>query len=252
MKNDLVRKSGKLVKRNASTILTVMGGAGVVVTAVLTAKATPKALMLLEQAKEEKQEELTKFEKVKAAGPAYIPAVLVGAGTIACIFGANILNKKQQAALMSAYALVDNSYKEYQAKVKEKYGEEGDAEIRTEIANDKFKEEPKQPEDDGKKLFFDEYSNTFFRATNEEVLRAEYLLNREVTSNYYATLNELREMLGMPKTDYGDTVGWSSAQMYDMYWECWIEFEHEKVEAEDGTEYFILRYTEPCPEFEDY
>ena len=41
-----------------------------------TVKATPKALSLLEQAKEEKGEELTKLETVKIAGPAYIPSIV--------------------------------------------------------------------------------------------------------------------------------------------------------------------------------
>lgn len=43
----------------------------------------------------------------------YSPAVAIGASTIACIMGANALNRRQQVALTSAYALDQNSYKEY-------------------------------------------------------------------------------------------------------------------------------------------
>ena len=42
------------LRRNSSTILTCAGGVGVVATAVLTAKATPKAMRLLEEARNEK------------------------------------------------------------------------------------------------------------------------------------------------------------------------------------------------------
>ena len=63
----------QFIKRNASTILTCIGATGVVATAVMVAKEAPKALSLLEDAKEEKGEELTKWEKVKIAGPVYIP-----------------------------------------------------------------------------------------------------------------------------------------------------------------------------------
>ena len=105
------------VEKNGPTFLTCIGSIGVVVTSVMAIKATPKAIVLLEDARDEKGDDLTKFEKVMVAGPAYIPTMIVGASTIACVFGANILNRRQQAALMSAYALLDSTYKEYQSKV---------------------------------------------------------------------------------------------------------------------------------------
>ena len=107
----------EFLRRNSSTILTCVGAVGVVATSVMAVKATPKAMTLLENAKAEKGEDLTKLEKVKVAGPAYIPTVITGVGTLACIFGANIISKHQQATLMSAYALIDNSYREYREKV---------------------------------------------------------------------------------------------------------------------------------------
>lgn len=248
-----LRKTQKVVKRNAPVILSTVGAVGVVATGVMAAKATPKALLLLQQAKEEKNnEELLLIEKVVAVAPAYIPATLVGVSTIACIFGAHVLNKKQQAALMSAYALLNTSYQDYKNKTKEILGEAGEKEIRTELAKDKAKEQDVKDEDDGKNLFYDEYSKRYFRATNETILRAEYELNKEVTTNFYATLNEYYDMIGLDRIDGGDSIGWSSSQMYDMYWNDWIEFWHEKVELEDGMVCYIIHYTEPFPDFEDY
>ena len=55
-------------KRNASTILTTVGGLGVIATAITVAKATPKALELLEEAREEKGEDLTRIEKNQNSG----------------------------------------------------------------------------------------------------------------------------------------------------------------------------------------
>ena len=104
---------GAFFKRNSSVILTCVGGIGVIATAVLSVKATPKAYERIEQAKKEKGKELTKFETIKSAAPSYIPAVAVGLGTLVCIFGANALNKRQQASLISAYTLIDKSYKQY-------------------------------------------------------------------------------------------------------------------------------------------
>ena len=125
----LISKSQLFLKRNAPTILTCMGGVGVVATTVMAVKATPKALTLLEEAKEEKGEVLTELEVVKTIAPCYIPTILMGAATISCIFGANILNKRQQASLASAYALLSTSYKEYKDKVEEMMGEGANEQI---------------------------------------------------------------------------------------------------------------------------
>lgn len=152
------------------TVLTCAAAAGVVGTAVLTAKATPKALDLLHRAEEEKQEELTLVEKIKVTAPAYIPAILAGASTIICIFGANGLNKKQQASLASAYALLDRSYREYVEKTKEMYGEESDAYVRQEIVKDHNEElEFDIPEDE--QLFFDFNSYQYFTAKIGDVIQ---------------------------------------------------------------------------------
>ena len=134
------------LKRHSSTILTVMGAIGVGATAVIAVKDTPKALQILEEAKQEKGEDLTVKEKIVTAGPVYIPAIAVGVSTIACIFGANALNKRNQAALMSAYALLDQSYKDYKRKVSDIYGEDADKKIIEEVAKEEL--EPRDSIDD--------------------------------------------------------------------------------------------------------
>lgn len=134
------------LKRHSSTILTVIGAIGVGATAVIAVKDTPKALQILEEAKQEKGEDLTVKEKIVTAGPVYIPAIAVGVSTIACIFGANTLNKRNQAALMSAYALLDQSYKDYKRKVSDIYGKDADKKIIEEVAKEEL--EPRDSIDD--------------------------------------------------------------------------------------------------------
>ena len=162
----------EFLRRNSSTILTCIGAVGVVATAVMAVKATPKALERIEEAEEEKGEKLTKLEVVNVAGPAYIPAVITGAATVACILGSNILNKRDQASLMSAYALLDNSYKEYKKKVEELYGEDANARIRAEIAKDKYTGDEELNDNDNTEQFFDFYSGRYFNSTRERVLMA--------------------------------------------------------------------------------
>lgn len=246
--NPILNKTARFLKRNSSTILTVVGVGGVVVTTVLAVKATPKAMELISNAKEEKGEELTKLEVVKAAAPVYIPAVLSGIGTIACITGANIVSRKAQASIMSAYMLVDNSYKQYKNAVKELYGEETHNKIMDHVRLEKAKDvgisascftsncdlaiadECGEPV-----LFYDEYGNRYFETTIERVLDAEYHINRNFVLRGYTTLNELYEFLGLEETEYGDKVGWCVDD--ELYW---IDFNHRKVTMDDGLECYII------------
>lgn len=250
--NKLARKSQLFFKRNGSTILTCMGGVGVVATSVLAVKATPKALRLIDAAKEEKGDNLTKMEIVKVAGPSYIPAVLVGASTIACVFGANILNQRQQASLISAYALLDNSYKEYKNKVTELYGEDANDQIIASIAKDKYEEDEVKVED-GKQLFYDAYSGRYFESTMEDVIHAEYMLNRELSTFSYVCLNEFYDRLGLDPVDGGDEVGWNACELFEMCWSSWIDFHHEKTTIDDDLECYIIEMQyEPHADYLDY
>lgn len=99
------KRVGRQLYRSSPTILTVVASVGVVTTTIMAVRATPKAIKILKEAELEKGEDLSKLEIIRAAGPIYIPSVLLGVSTIACIFGANALNQKKQASLMSAYAI---------------------------------------------------------------------------------------------------------------------------------------------------
>lgn len=250
--NNLVQASKGFIKRNASTILTCVGSAGVVATAVMAVKATPKALAVIEKSEEAKGEKLTKTETIKVAAPAYIPTILMGTATIACIFGANVLNQRKQAALMSAYALLDSSYKEYREKVEELYGEGADAYVKEEITKDHY-EEGKYSLEDNKKLYYDDYSGRYFEATSEDILRAENYVNRTLSDTAGVFLNEFYEHVGLETTDYGDYMGWSSCEMYDTCWSSWLEFYHKKVVMDDGLECTIITFSmDPTFDFENY
>ena len=248
--NGLLKTSRMFIKRNASTILTVVGGAGVVTTTVLAVKATPKALTLLEEAKKEKGEDLTVLEKVLVTTPTYIPTVVSGMTTLACIFGANMLNKRQQAALMSAYALLDNSFKEYKVKVNELYGEDANDQIKEELAKDKYEEKEIK---NNEVLFYDDYSGRFFTSTLVKVKEAEYNLNRDIHLQGWAELNDLYRYLDIDGVDGGDVLGWSEGGNYESYWQAWVDFNHKTTTTDDGQEYIILTmFQEPYVDYESY
>ena len=249
---NLLDHSKVFLKRNASTILTCIGGAGVIATSAMAIKATPKAMILIEKAKEEKGDDLTKLEVVKTAAPVYIPSILVGVSTIACIFGANILNKHKQASLMSAYALLDTSYKDYKNKVIDLYGEDGVNRIKEELAKDVYEESDIQVED-GTELFYDELSKRYFESTKYKVQYAEYAINRDIRMRGYTTLSEFYEYLDIDDIEGGEMLGWSEGGNLARYWQSWIDFSHHKVVMDDGLECNIITaFMEPYPGYEDY
>ena len=226
----LCYKAASYLDRNSATILTFIGAVGVVTTAISAVKVTPKAISLIEKAERKNGKDLTKFEVIEVAGPVYIPTVLMGAATISCIFGANVLNRQKQAALTSAYALLNDYHKRYRGKLIELHGKEIDEEVRNEMARERCDfhqiglEVP-----DGKCIFYDEISGESIVRYEREIMDAEYHLNRNFVLRGYASLNELYEFLGMPQTEYGDTVGWSMCDGYS-----WIDFEHRLISRDDG------------------
>ena len=224
------------IKKNAPTILSGIGVIGVVATTVMAVKATPKALSILEQAEEEKGEKLSKWEKINTAGPVYIPTVITGVATIVCILGANTISKRQQATLISAYALLDNSYKEYKKKTDELYGEEAGKQVRSEIAKDKYTGD-EYSLDNEKELYFDFYSGRYFESTPEAVLWAEYETNRAMSVNGAVGLNEFYDFIGLEERPEYDSIGWSCGQTEEMYWHSWIEFDHEETTIDGDSEY---------------
>lgn len=105
-----------------SIFLSAMASLGVIVTAISAADATTKAEHILNK-------DIPTKEKVKEAWKFYIPTAGFALGTIACIAGASILNQKQQATMISAYKLLEASYKNYVTGVKGLYGEDAHRQV---------------------------------------------------------------------------------------------------------------------------
>lgn len=234
------------LKRNSPTIVSCIGAVGVVATTIAAIKATPKALSLIEDEKarinkqleqsgwQTRVDKLTTAETIKATWKCYIPTTVIGLSTITCIFGANALNKNQQAALTSAYILLDNAYKEYKSKVSSLLGEDANVHIQKSIVEDRYSDADISVSDENQ-LFYEYNYGEFFERTKTQVLNAEYNFNQKFISDGYATLNDFYEFLGLPKTQEGEIIGWSVQEGYLL-----VDFEHELLEMEDGMECTII------------
>jgi len=117
----LTKTCAKFLRKHGGTILAIGASIGVGLTMWETGKATVKATTFVTM---NKDEPMAKKEIVKDCWKFYIPAAVVGAGTVACILGSNALNKKQLASMTAAYMALGKTYQEYRREVAERIGAE--------------------------------------------------------------------------------------------------------------------------------
>ena len=242
-----MNKAEIFLKKHSSVILSSLGATGVIATTVLAVKATPKALSLVEEARTEKGEDLTTIEIIQAAWKPYVPSALIGLSTIACIFGASYLSTRGQASLMSAYALLDRTYKEYQNKVNEIYGNDANMNVRHEIVKSSFDDDMELH--DNMLLFYDHQSRHFFESTMEDVVRAENEFLEVFHKRGYACVNEYYDFLGIPHVEYGFQLGWFDIENNDPYNCKELTIEYEEVPIRGDKKCWIITTSMP-PSFD--
>lgn len=239
----------------AAVALALIGAIGVGITAVMTAKATPPAIKAVEAAEKKKGEELTKVETALAAAPVYAHAIGAGITTVACIIGSTVVSYKAQASLVGAYACLDRLHKDYRGKVRELFGDCADQQVMTAISPEETKrvvlnaeclcencclsdEEPGE-----KVLFYDTLTERYFTSTVEQVICAEYHLNRNYALGGHVSVLEWLEFLGLDpdegelEASIVDSEVWSVDDCDGLYW---IDFNHRKVRMDDGLECYII------------
>lgn len=222
MKKPDLSKAAKKAKitlaKKSPEILVGIGIAGMVTTVVLAVKATPKAVTLMEQKKEElKEDKLPPVEVVKAAWKCYIPAAAVGCASIACVVVASTVHARRNAALATAYSLSQSALKEYRGKVIETFGGKKEKEVRDAVAKEKITRNPIVSKEvfltkRGDTLCFDSLSGRYFKSDADTLRRAENSLNRMLINDVYVSLNEFYYEIGLPSTKIGDDLGWN---LYD-------------------------------------
>lgn len=207
---------GGIISKNSPHILTGLGCAGLLSTAILTAKATPKVLGILEAEEEYREKKhfipMTKMDKVKLTWKYYIPAGVVGGATIGCIIGANTVNVRRNAALASLYALSESAFREYKTKVVQEIGKPKEIKIRDEIAKDHIAKNPQTTNNvilsgTGEVLCYDMLSGRYFMSSYESIRQKVNDLNYELRSEMRLNLNELYYALDLPPIDLGNMVG---------------------------------------------
>ena len=243
----------KFLRKHGGTILAVAASVGVVATAIEAGRASTKAQKIIEKnmiaidCENYGESCYTTKQKILDCWKAYVPAVILGGGTIACILGSNALNKKQIASLTAAYMALGKTYQEYRRQVAERIGSEAEADI---LEKSKV-EEP--AEEDKQLLCYEPFSNRYFHATEAELYDAFYQMNRDFSLNGEVSINNLYSYLGLDYLPEKDDVGWCSDYMINKWEYFWIDFVANKQTTDDGLEvYQVYAFQPPIPDYLDY
>lgn len=231
--------------KHSPEILIGFGIAGSVAAAVCAVKATPKALVLIEEKKKELQKEkLTPLETVQAAWPCYIPALAAEAASIICFLGSSRTNNRRNAALATAYTLSESAFREYKSKVIETIGEKKDRDVMDSVAKSKAEHIPVQEvilTEKGNTLCLDCLSGRYFKTDIEKLKKAVNDLNFRMRSESFISLNDLYYEIGLDSTGIGEDLGWDIDKGY-------IEPRFSSQLTSDGSPCLVLDF-QRSPEY---
>lgn len=231
-------------KKHSPEILIGMGIAGAASSVIFAVKATPKAMILLEEKRQELGvEKLEAKEIIKTAAPVYIPTAVSFGVSVACIVGASSVNARRNAALTAAYTLSESTLRTYRDKVLETVGEDKEREIRQKVAIEQ-QQHTQEPQTlvvssaAGQLKCFDSLSGRYFVSTKNEIDKAVNEFNRQLRDDMRISLNDWYDLIGLDTNKLGDMLGWDIERGY-------VETCYASRLDEDGLPCLVVNYVEP-------
>lgn len=234
-----------MIKVKGKTMLLVVAGLGMGVTAWLAAKNTPDAQKRKEEALKEKREttgdenaQLTFVESIKAQFGAYIPAIVSGMVTVGSLVGSEVINKDN---LKKAEKALDD-YKD----MTERLDGKGASKVLEKAVEQKKKDEKKGKPWEKPESFRIVFQNhtIIFESTRADVIESIYEANRTFHGLGILTFNEFLGYLGQEGVGKdGDLRGWEQYVGETIYGYSWIDFGLKECEDEPWiTEIFMPCY----------
>lgn len=245
----LVKPISVVVKNNAPQILSGLGIALGIGAVGFTAKGTVKAVEIVKEKEKEKGEKLTKVEVVKATWKNYIPAASCSIASATCIVASTHISMRRLATMTAAYAMSENSLKEYKEKALEILGEKKEEEIRSSINKDYVEKHPPynaivENAKGGATLCLDKFGGRYFYSDADTIQRTINDLNRMLNMDYHVAMNDFYYIMDMKESGVGDEYGWN---LNDG---DWIDVEFTTELTEEGIPVLVMDFTVgPRPNF---
>ncbi len=279
---EMKTKAELALRQNSPQILVFSGIAGLIASGIMAVVVTKKKLPDIEA---QHKDALKKIDKDYAAVPSdpgtkeiqdadekklrnkeqghyifeltkiYAPSVLLAGASISSILAGNEMLRRRNLALAAAYATLDNAYKEYRARVVDRFGEEVDKELHLGARQQKI--EVTETDEDGKEKkvkktalvagpglsgyarYFAYGESTAAEPNidyNEMFLKGmQRTFNQMLKIKGVIYLNEVYEALGYKRTISGQQVGWVYDRHSDDHGDNYIDLRIEEVyrECED-------------------
>lgn len=158
----------------------------------------------------------------------YGPAIVVGGLSITAILAGHNITRKRNVALAAGYTAIDKAFKEYRGRVVERFGEALDKELRYNIKTKEI-EEIVTHEDGSESIVkksvevadpnvYSDYARFFDEAclgwTKDPEFNLKFLRDQQRYANDvlkakgHLFLNEVYDMIGIPRSKAGQFVGW--------------------------------------------
>jgi len=240
-------KTSLKIQKHSPEILLTAGIIGTVAGTVMACKATLKVKEILEEKDktvdtihnclEQKREDYTEEDAKKDLTIVYAqtglklvknyaPSIAIGVLSITSILAGHNILKKRNVAIAAAYSLLDKSFKNYRNNVIDKFGESVDRELKYNIKTKEIEVTDK----DGKThkelvevvdgelgdhslyaRFFDASCSDFQKDPEYNLMflrRQQDYANEKLKCQGHLFLNEVYDMLDIPRSKAGQVVGW--------------------------------------------
>ncbi len=235
----IIVKALGLIKENGPTILTTLAIVSSWATIPLAARGGIKAEKEMEKVgidKDNLKEELKNapVKVVGAVAKAYAPAVGMAALATGCAIGANVINLKRTAALLSLYTLASDKIKEYEKALPEALTEKQHGLVRSKMAENTLEKASHGKDIDfydtgrGHTRCYDSLSGRAFYHDVEKIKEAVNNFNELLINDYSASLNDFYDYLSLDSIELGSMVGWDSQNLLRITYDSTI-FQGEPV-----------------------
>lgn len=200
----------KWTKRNSTKLL----AAGAITAEALGFWFMHKEAPVVRDRLEELGPDAKWYEKVKVAGPVYLPAIGMLALSVGCIIGGCAMGEKKAAIMASLYSASEASLRRLEEKVVKEIGPEKAQEIHDKIADELVEKAPPTPENieytgNGGELFWEPWTGRWFASSMKAFDTANERFIGLIQSKMWASMNDWYELQGLKPAESGDIVGWN-------------------------------------------
>ena len=214
----ILKGLGRFVKRHAGKILAGCAIAAEAVGFYLMHKEAPVVKERLEELKKTDPDS-TWIDKVKVAGPVYLPAFGMLLLSTGCIIGGCAVGERKAAILTSLYTASETALMQYEEAAVKKLGVEKAQEIQDAVAADICEKHPIVEADviatgKGDQLFMEPLTARYFTSSKVNIEAAVNRINKMIISDMWVSANDWFYELGLSEpAALGDIAGWNVDNM---------------------------------------